>query len=105
MAMELKMVDPVFRVHNFTDGGHWYVLWFNGWECLGNVDEHGNKFYYRVECDDVFWTCAHTHAHGYSWFFTKMRDDGTEIDADFSNTEIEIIIREMMKMIRQGGIE
>ena len=101
MAMELKMINPEFHVRKYTDGGHYYRLWFEGWDGIGNVDEHGNKFFYHVDCDDVLWNSAHAHAHGYSWYFSIMHDDGTETDADLSNTEIEIIIREMMKMIKE----
>lgn len=108
MVMELKMVNPVFMARKFTlkfaKDVHYYRLWFEGWNGIGNIDGNGEKYFYLIECDDVNWNCANVHAHGYSWFFSKINSDGAEMNADFSNTEIEIIIHTMLEAIKNGGI-
>ena len=104
MAMELKMVNPCFESTEFTDGGRMYKLIFDGWDGIGNVDEDGDEFWYEVICEDRVYNYAHAFANGYSWFFDKVYEDDAT-GADFSNMEIEIVIKAMLEAIKNGGIE
>lgn len=103
MPMELKMVNPCFESTEFTDGGRMYKLIFDGWDGIGNVDEDGDEFFYEVTCEDVVWNRADARAYGYSWFFDKVYENDCT-GADFSNTEIEIVINAMLEAIKNGGI-
>lgn len=104
MAKELKMVNPHFQTDYFMNGSKMHRLVFDGWDGIGNIDEDGDEFWYEVTAEPEAWNRADAYAYGYSWFFDKVYEDDS-IKADFSNTEIEIVIREMMEMIRQEGIE
>lgn len=108
MAMELKMVNPHFEAVTFYDGKHWYSLVFDGWNGIESIDEDGDEFYYQIVCEDTVWNHADAYAYGYSWFFSKIYSEYNEDDfvsADFSNTEIEIVVKTMLEAIKNGGIE
>lgn len=108
MAMELKMVNLHFEAVTFYDGKHWYSLVFDGWNGIESIDEDGNEFYYQIVCEDTVRNQADAYAYGYSWFFSKIYSEYNEddfIDADFSNTEIEIVIHTMLEAIKNGGID
>lgn len=106
MTMKLKMVNPHFEVVSYHDESNMYRLTFDGWDGIGNVDEDGDgdEFFYDVTCEDRVYDYAHAFAYGYSWFFNKVYDDDYT-DADFSDTEIEIIIHTILEAIKNGGIE
>ena len=99
--MKFKMVNPCFQISNFTDGGKLYTLVFDGWEGIGNVDDDGDEFYYEITADDQCYPYCHALAYGYSWFFDKVFEDEA-VEADFSDTEVEIVVNAMMEMIREN---
>lgn len=103
MPMELKMVNPHFESTEFTDGGRMYKLVFDGWDGIENCDEDGNIFWYVVTCEDTVYNYADEYAYGYSWFFEKFYEEYAT-RADFSYTEIRIVINAMLEAIKNGGI-